>query len=181
MSKRTESLARTRTDLDNASERLAEAIRLVMDTRPGIPGAQSFDGPNITSGGDTSSPTERCALNPDRTRPQITQLDKVLRRLAADALWLLRFTEANSPHAPSQKDQAKVAAANTDNPDDWCTHHRTFGHMEPTHRTSTVGGNLTVPMPLCRWCYDHVRTEGRLPTADRMERLARGRSDRVRV
>ena len=181
MSKRTDSLDRTRTDLATAADRLSVAIHLFMDTRPGIPGAQSFDGPNITSTAGTSSPTERCALNPDRTSPQITQLDKVLRRLEADALWLLRFVEANSPHAPSLKDQAEVAAANADNPDDWCAHHRSFGHMEPTHLKSTVNGNLDVRTPLCRWCYDRVRTDGRLPSADRMERLARSKGDRVRV
>jgi hypothetical protein len=49
LSKRTDSLDRTRTDLATAADRLSVAIHLVMDTRPGIPGAQSFDGPNITS------------------------------------------------------------------------------------------------------------------------------------
>jgi hypothetical protein len=83
-------------------------------------------------------------------------------------------------HATAKQKKGAVEAAN--DPDLWCAHHRQAGYMEPTHRVGTVGGNLNVKTPLCSACYDQVRRNGRLPTAEWMQRRARtGKNQKVKA
>lgn len=112
-------------------------------------------------------------------RGAILEPDEVCKRITRNALALRRLIESWTPHAPTDKQRTAVARAN--DPEAECAHHRTFGSFEPVHRTTDGQGLLSLPTPLCRFCYDRLRTDGRLPSADRMQRLAQGRSDRVPV
>ena len=156
---------------------------------------QAFDSPSV-SGGSSGGPVE-AALNltggdedsdanwqhpQDQARTDIKAMDTALREINKHAAILRRLVDTYTPHAATAKDQAVVNKAN--DPEavlPGCVHHHDFNReWVPVHRTSNVGGNLPHPLALCRWCYDRVRTDGRLPTADRMERLARSKPDRVR-
>lgn len=186
MTKRTDHYNRALEDATYITDKLAEAEKRMMDARPGLPGAQAFDSPSV-SGGTSSSPTERTALatveHGNRATADIRAMDRALRDFGTASEVLRRLVDAYTPHAATAKDQASVDKAN--DPEavvPGCVHHHDFNReWVPAHRTSTVGGNLPHPMALCRWCYDRVRTDGRLPTADRMERLARSKPDRVRA
>lgn len=180
MSRRTDTHARIVADLTHHQPaQVATAIARLMDARPPLPGAASTDG---TRGRGGTSSVEALALAPDPVAAEIRQLDQVLRRMAVDALWLRGLVDRWTPHAPTQRDLADVEAANTaETLCQHCTDHRRPGDAQPVHRTGTVNGNLPHPMALCRWCYDRVRTDGRLPSGDRLERLRSFKADAVRA
>lgn len=174
------------------------AARAMQDARPGLPGAQAYDAPSVSGGSSKSTQPERLAEQEDRTEADRRLLDTTLAHLwvlagpgvildapvvvkgiTADALTLRRLIEAWTPRPPTDKQRQAVTRAN--DPEAECAHHRTFGTFEPVHRTTDGSGLLNLPTPLCRFCYDRLRTDGVLPSADRMQRLAQGRSDRVRA
>ena len=182
-------------DLHTCAPRFREAVAAIMFARKDGLAAAAYDGPSVTVGGKGASTVERLAGTVDRTGAtrDLLALDDALRKLAAQSLlphtrerWicthartLWRITSAWTPHAPSDKQRTEVARTN--DPEAECAHHRLFGSFEPVHRTTDGPGLLPHPLPLCRWCYDRLRTDGVLPTADRMQRLATGRADRVRA
>lgn len=185
-------------DLDHADPLFLQAVRRQQDARAGMPGAASYDSPSVSGGSSTSSHPERMVLGVDRTQNDRDLLDatlghlwflvrpglntdtaKVLRQITDDCYTLRRLVDAWSPHLPTDKQRASVTRAN--DPEAECAHHRSFGTFEPVHRSTDGGGLLKHRTPLCRFCYDRLRTDGTLPTADRLQRLADGRSDRVRA
>lgn len=195
MSKRTESLARTLEDLSKAAPGLHDAVARVQDQRRGLVGAASYD-PDAGPGGSggPSSPVER-ALNltggneesdanwkhpVDGARKAISEVDKILRRMEADSLALLRFVQSNTPHAASPKDKATVDKANAEATD--CEHCTKAGIYEPAAHTGTVSGNLPHPMRLCSGCYRDVYRSCRLPKAETcLFRHERGKDPMVKV
>lgn len=186
-------------DLDHASPLAHRAFCRMQDARAGLPGAMAYDSPTVSGGSSTSSAPERLAMTVDPTQADRDLLDTTLAHLwylvrpdalttnhgtvtaqiTADSLTLRRLVDIWSPHAATDKERNAVDRAN--DPEAECAHHRTFGTFEPVHRTTDGGGLLATRTPLCRFCYDRLRTDGRLPTADRMQRLADGRSDRVKA
>ena len=183
MSPRTDTHRRIVDDLTHhhATE-VAEAIRRLMDARPALPGAGGQGGGGRVKGSH-ADPTLSLAMKPDRVAREIAQLDDVLRRMSVDAQWLRSFVDRWQPHAPTDRDRREVEQAN-DGHDPLCQHctdHRRPGDAQPVHRTGTVNGNLPLSMGLCRWCYDRVRTDGRLPSGDRLERLRSFKADAVRA
>lgn len=176
MTRRNDALRQALDDLQAAARLFPAAEQRIMDARAALPGAASYDGPR---GGGGSSSTERHALTPDPTAHDRALLDSALAALVAQSYTLLRLTQAWTPRTPSAKDRAEVERVNRG--DDGCAHHAAWGTWEPVHCTGTAGGVLEVALPLCRWCWDRTRTDGRLPSADRMQRRADGRADRVKV
>lgn len=181
-------------DLDHVDPLALKAFRAMQDARPALPGAQAYDAPSVSGGGSTSSAPERLAVREDRTqhdrdlldrllrdlwtdvRGAIPEPDQVCRRITRNTLALRRLVDAWTPHTPTDKQRASVAAVNDG---DWCTHHQTAGYMEPTHRMWTVDG---IKVPLCQPCIDQHRRNGRLPTGEWMQRRAsRGKADRVQA
>lgn len=191
-------LALALTDLDLVAPFAYRAFCSMQDARPGLPGAQAYDAPSVSGGSSNGSHPERMAEQDDRTeadrrlldhtlshlwflvRPGvIMDPDQAVKNITADALVLRRLIEAWTPRPPTDKQRQAVTRAN--DPEAECAHHRSFGTFEPVHRTTDGNGLLSLPTPLCRFCYDRLRTDGVLPTADRMQRLAEGRTDRVRA
>jgi len=156
------------------------AVKRIMDARPALPGAGG--GGNGRSKGSHADPTLALACKPDRVAPEVAELDRRLKRLVHDAAWVAGFVARWTPHHPTDRDRREVEAANTADPMcEYCTPHRREGDAQEVHRTGTVAGNLPHPMALCRWCYDRVRSDGRLPNGDRLARLKSFKADAVRV
>lgn len=181
MSRRMDQATRIRsTAAEIDLEALRAALRRCTDSVASHPGAASTDGARGRGG---TSPTEALAMTPDPAARELADLDRTMRRLEADLAWLVAFTARHTPRPPSDRDRREVERANT-TPDPLCEHctpHRRSGDAQPVHRTGTVNGNLPLPMALCRWCYDRVRTDGRLPSGDRLERLRSFKADAVRA
>lgn len=181
MSRRMDQATRIRsTAAEIDLEALRAALRRCTDSVASHPGAASTDG---TRGRGGTSPTEALAMTPDPAARELADLDRTMRRVEADLAWLVAFTARHTPRPPSDRDRREVERANT-TPDPLCEHctdHRRSGDAQPVHRTGTVNGNLPLPMALCRWCYDRVRTDGRLPSGDRLERLRSFKADAVRA
>lgn len=186
-------------DLDHIAPYAYVAFCRMQDARPGLPGAQAYDAPSVSGGSSSGSHPERMAEQDDPTEADRVLLDRTLAHLwlmvrpdtaivdpvevarivTRDCLTLRRLIDAWTPRPASDKQRNAVTRAN--DPEAECAHHRTFGTFEPVHRTTDGGGLLNVKTPLCRWCHDRLRTDGVLPSADRMQRLADGRGDRVRA
>lgn len=189
MSKRTESLARTLEDLSKAAPGLHDAVARVQDQRRGLPGATSYDRaggrssttPDPTGQAVASTASKEIPLGrPDPARAQLAELDERLRRQEADALWILRFVQSNTPHTPTAKDKVALAAA-VEEPTD-CEHCTKAGIYEPAAHTGTVSGNLPHPMRLCSGCYRDVYRSCRLPKAETcLFRHERGKNPMVKV
>ena len=181
-------------DLDHCDPLFVNAARRMQDARAGLPGAQAYDSPSVSGGGSASSAPERLAERIDSTQADRDLLDRILTdlwtdvrgvilepaqvctRITRNTLTLRRLVDAWTPHRPTDKQRAQVAAVNDG---DWCTHHQTAGYMEPTHRHWLVDG---VKVPLCQACIDQHRRTGRLPTGEWMQRRAsRGKADRVQA
>lgn len=181
MSRRMDQATRIRsTAAEIDLEALRAALRRCTDSVASHPGAASTDG---TRGRGGTYPTEALAMTPDPAARELADLDRTMRRIEADLAWLVAFTARHTPRPPSDRDRREVERANT-TPDPLCEHctdHRRSGDAQPVHRTGTVNGNLPLPMALCRWCYDRVRTDGRLPSGDRLERLRSFKADAVRA
>jgi|DEB3_MinimDraft_2_1074329.scaffolds.fasta_scaffold11387_2 hypothetical protein len=185
---------------DYTAPRFLIVCQRTQDARAPLPGAASYDGPTVSGGKAALTQPERLADQLDRTQADRTRLDDTLRGLKRltrpdgiivnadhhrDAITtgcytLRRIVDAWYPHEPNAKDQREASEA-TDQ-DNWCAHHRTAGYMEPTHRITNMGGTLDVKMPLCNPCVDQVRRNGKLPSAEWMQRQAsRGKPDRVKA
>lgn len=181
-------------DLDHCDPLFVGAARRMQDARAGLPGAQAYDSPSVSGGGSSSSASERLAERVDATQADRDLLDRLLTdlwtdvrgvilepaqvctRITRNTLTLRRLVDAWTPHRPTDKQRAQVAAVNDG---DWCTHHQTAGYMEPTHRHWLVDG---VKVPLCQACIDQHRRNGRLPSGEWMQRRAsRGKPDRVQA
>jgi hypothetical protein len=181
-------------DLDHCDPLFVNAAKRMQDARAGLPGAQAYDSPSVSGGGSSSSAPERLAEQTDATQADRDLLDRILTdlwtdvrgvilepaqvctRITRNTLTLRRLVDAWTPHRPTDKQRAQVAAVNDG---DWCTHHQTAGYMEPTHRHWLVDG---VKVPLCQACIDQHRRTGRLPTGEWMQRRAsRGKADRVQA
>lgn len=194
MSKRTDTTRQAIADLQAALTDLPAAERVMRDAIDGHAGAASYDGPH--SRGGSSSPVEALAVkhfgnvtggprpgqHGDKAAAELAHLEELVARIGRDALTVLNLVRANAPHAPSDKDRRDVERVNTaETLCQHCTDHRRTGDAQPVHRTGTVNGNLPHPMALCRWCYDRVRQDGRLPSGDRLERLRSFKADAVRA
>jgi hypothetical protein len=181
-------------DLDHCDPLFVNAAKRMQDARAGLPGAQAYDSPSVSGGGSASSAPERLAEQTDATQADRDLLDRILTdlwtdvrgvilepaqvctRITRNTLTLRRLVDAWTPHRPTDKQRAQVAAVNDG---DWCTHHQTAGYMEPTHRHWLVDG---VKVPLCQACIDQHRRNGRLPSGEWMQRRAsRGKPDRVQA
>lgn len=182
---------------DTAPSFPAAVERILLGLRDGM-GAQSFDGPGGGAGG--GSPIERLLITPagltsDPAAKDLADLDTALRHLCdkihrpstcctlmcQDARRIYHLVEAWKPHDANDRDRKRAEVTRANDPEAECAHHRAFGTFEPVHRTTDGPGLLPHPLPLCRFCYDRLRSDGRLPTADRLQRLADGRGDRVRA
>lgn len=177
MTRRTDTYRRALADLTAIEATLPEAERRMMDARASLPGAQAFDSPSV-GGGTSSSPTERHALTGDPTQRDRDAFDKALRLIDQQTTILRRLVDAWTPHAPTARDRARVERANDPTPE--CAVTRDLlGKHEPAHRTTDCGGILPAPLPLGRWVYDFVRSQGRLPVVRELERHDRGLVVRV--
>lgn len=191
MSPRTEALAHAITDLETASPLFGDAIARLMDNRKGLPGS-GFAGGSRGIGGH-SAPVERAAvgdctclaepctctdLPADPAAATIREADKRVRRIQADALWLLRLTQANAPRHPSAKDHRDLERVN--DPDPECLHCRQGADKHEPFRTITdVGGILPAPVPLCRWHTDFTARNERPASPRETELHAEGRTIRL--
>lgn len=162
MTRRTDTLTRALNDLTATMPLFPDAERRMMDARPAQAGAASYDG---TPGGrSTSSSVETLAMQKDPTARDRQAMDRALRMLEAAATELLRLSQSWQGRAPTGKDQAEVGRLNQDDPTcQHCTPMRKPGNVKLVHAKGDVAGNLDQAMGLCRWCYDYVRTAGRLP------------------
>jgi hypothetical protein len=187
VSKRTESLVRTLEDLTKAQPGLHDAVARVQDQRRGLPGAASYDRAGGRSS-DTPDPTGQAITGtasqatplgrPDPASAELAELDKRLRRSEADALWLLRFVQSNTPHAATPKAKAEAERANELDPE--CRHCREGADVfEPFRTTTDVGGILPNPVPLCRWHADFTARTKRAATARETDMHHQGRTIRL--
>lgn len=179
MTKRTEHFARAVTDATYIADRLAAAEQRMMDARPGLPGAQAFDSPSV-SGGTSSSPTERHALNDggDRTRADIAAMDQAVREIGKHTAILRRLVDAWTPHTATAKQKAATELANEVVPE--CRHCREGADVfEPFRTTTDVGGILPGPVPLCRWHADFTARTKRPATARETDMHHQGRTIRL--
>lgn len=187
MTRRTDTASQAHTDLTHAVNGLPDALRRLMDARPALPGAVSYDGARGGAGGSSSvealvfanTPKDAKEPTPDPVAAEIRQLDRVLNRLHADALWLARLVDRWTPHAPTSRDLADVARANSEPvPECWLMRRHT-DTFEPAHCATTIGGLLDTERHVCRWVYDFARRQGRLPTPEECQRHAAGQTVRV--
>lgn len=176
MSRRTDTAHRAHQDLTAALNGLGPAIQRLMDARPALPGAASTDG---TRGRGGTSSVEALALNGDPTAAEIRQLDQVLRRLGADAMWLAGFVSRQTPRAPSDKDRREVERTNSAEVAECWWMRKHTDTFEPALCTSNLGGMLDQERPVCRWVYDFARSRERMPTAEECQRHASGQIVRV--
>lgn len=177
MTRRIDAYRHALTDLTAIEHTIAAAQARLWDARSPLPGAASYDGPTV-SGGSSTSPTERHAINGDPTQRDRDAFDKALRHLTTQAAVLRRLVDTWTPHAASSKDRAQVERANDPTPECAVTRELIDAH-EPAHRTSDCGGILPAPLPLGRWVYDFVRSTGRRPTVTELTRHHRGQTVRV--
>lgn len=177
---RSDHLDLARTDLTRAADLFTEAVARANDARLGTVAASA--GIGATGSGGSSSPVERAVIGsdctcdgddhtcrngttPDPARADLLELDKRLRRLGADAAWLLSFCRGYAARGPTSKNLREVAALNR--PDDGCEHHAAVGIYEQADGpTGTVSGNLTTPMRLCGFCYRETYRKGVLPRGE---------------
>ena len=192
MTKRTDHYRRALDDAEYIVDKLGPAEQRMMDARPGLPGAQAFDSPSV-SGGGNGGPVE-AALNltggteetddnwkhpVDQARTDIAAMDTAIREMTKHAAILRRLIDTYTPHAASSKDKARVERAN--DPTD-CEHHTAAGIFEPCTTTGKAGGNLPHPMRLCDFCYREVYRKGRLPRGEVLvERHHKGTDPMVKV
>src|SRR5690606_21747307 len=119
-----------------------------MDARPALPGAASTDG-NRGRGGTPS--VEALALAPDPVGAEIAQLDRVLRRMATDALWLRGLVDRHLPRQASARDQAEVDRLNAEPVPECAVMRRHTNTFEPALCSTTLGGLLDTGTMVCRW------------------------------
>lgn len=172
MSKRDDYLGLARTDLEVCADNLGAAVARMMAARPGVPGAASYDGPSVSGGGSSLTPTERAAdqrMRGDRTQADIDQMDRALREIGRYALVLRRIVESWTPHAPTDRDKRDVERANDPTPE--CALCRMHANVhEPVHRSGR-----------CRWCYDFAKRIGRVPAKEELQRHHDGLQVRVKA
>lgn len=174
-------------DLATVLHGYTEARRRLNDQVRGHP-RSGFGG---SGGGGNSSPVESAlglsgagdrGIPKDPAAVRLAAMSKLTHQVCRDLHLLAVLVASEQPHAPTDRDRREVAEANTaETLCQHCTDHRRSGDAQPVHRTGTVNGNLPLPMALCRWCYDRVRTDGRLPSGDRLERLRSFKADAVRA
>lgn len=171
------------TDLDRTAGGFDDAVQHMMDARPGLPGAASYDGP--TSHGGTSSPTERAYDTPDPGASDRATLDHLLRQLTTwttttpitapagqvtattGHLWRLCVAWTPKAATPSQR---RVADQTAPHGDECRLSRDMLGIHVRAYRTTTLGGLLPEPEPVGRWVYDQARRAGRLPTPTELRR-----------
>lgn len=199
-------LNRARADLRRVDPQFDTAVARMMDARPGLPGAASYDGP--VSGGSKSSSTERFALQgePDDAKQRkpkakdvtadIGTLDAALRRLLADCTRLAtgdtdtkttgritsdtatvwRLVLAWTPRPPTSRQRAEVERSQAGAPE--CSYTRDVLNIhEPAYRTTDLGGLLPEPQPVGRWVWERSKVLGRLPSPNEMRRWASRKDD----
>lgn len=149
------------------------AQRLQSDRTTGFTTVLDDDGMPIPA---VSDPTGETVVNylTSRTKgdpagQDLARLDKAIRSahdLIAKAVDILA---TYTPRPANAHDRRQLEKTNT-KPDPVCEScirtesAKGVTRGMPVHRTGTVNGNLDQPTALCRWCYDYVRTTGKLPT-----------------
>jgi hypothetical protein len=124
--------------------------------------------------GEGSSRTETAALSRDPARADLKRVDKIVRSVHAqlEELDSLRESWLVLPDRPP-------AASPTG--ESGCELMARIGVWEPVFRSSDVNGNLPRPYRLCRFAYEWVRHQGRLPTREELQAHADGRRIRVKA
>lgn len=141
------------------------ATRRMMDARRGHPGSPSTAPGRATS---PSSPVERAVDQPDIGGRALAEWQHALRQLAAAARSLDRMAQAWTPRPPTARALRETEAANVH----LCEH---CGDDPLRAEAPTdVGGNLAVPIRLCRWCYDYALRTGRLADSRTLQRRRNG-------
>jgi hypothetical protein len=136
------------------------------------------------SSGAVSNPTAGAAGHVDRARADLVELEAAL---DAAWQWLGRAWEICAQYPPAHgatpAERAELARLNgrAEPCCESCARvRRPDGgrRWEPIDarlaEATTVDGRLGAPALLCRWCYDRVRSWGRLPTLDEITRHHRG-------
>lgn len=167
-----EDLAATQRDTDMVIARMRDSIE-------GHPAAQNYD---PGGGGDGTSSTERIGTRlaeyGDRARADLAAVDRLTRRIAADAQVLRRIMDSHRPHHASDKDRREAERVNS--PETECAHCRAHGDKhEPSRTTTDVGGILPVPVPLCRWHADFTARQSRPASTSETDRHHQGRTIRL--
>lgn len=141
------------------------AYRELAKNQSGIPSG----GDGAHGKGDHADPTGAMATGrPDPARAAFDELDRLVRRIAADISDALRIARQWQPPRGQWRDALATEAAQALADDPWCESCLRVGSMSPTR---TPGSRL------CRWCEDTLRALGRrgqIPTW-LVERHAQGR------
>lgn len=177
-------------DLATITEHHDTAIRRLNDQLRGQPGS-GFGG-NGSRG--NSSPVETAlgiggpgddgTIRGDQAARKLEAIGKLRHTICRDLHLLAMLVTAEVPRVPTDKERREVEGVNAEGGErlcEHCTDHRRLGDAQEVHRTSTVNGNLPHAMGLCRWCYDRVREDGKLPNGDRLARLKTFKADAVRT
>jgi len=110
-------------------------------------------------------PTGEAAIRFDRAHQHRRRIEAITNRMHNFAVELESILVAYTPRPATAADRAKVERDNDPGCHSCSRLEVSPGQprWEPVHVTGTVAGNLDEPQALCRWCYDHVRSTGRLP------------------
>jgi hypothetical protein len=164
--------------LDRLVPHLAEAVERMRAARLGYPQTSMGGG----GSGSGASPIERVLLRADGSvvndegREALHQADRLVSDLHSIAERWHHLVSKWAPRQPDAKARKATEEANIVE----CVHHRaTIGAHEDLHVHSDVAGNLEHPMALCRYCYEFVRRNGRLPSTNELDRVRKGQ--RVRL
>ena len=147
------------------------------------PQAQRFD--TQRSGPSVPDPTYAAAVRgPDLASRDLVRLDRLLVGLERSVVQLLDLVDRYPAPRPANDADRLALARSNDRGDDGCQNcariegERGGPRWSPTHPKlagpTDVGGRLSTPLSLCRWCYDAVVAWGRLPSETELQRHHRG-------
>lgn len=165
---RLELLAQTREMLDETWGHWTKLMQVLHEMQGGF----GSGGGGGARGGDRPDPTAAAATRNDPARRALSDIDRLVRRLNADARslrahqihWLT--TERGSPTGEGEPGCEVIAFA---------------GGWEPVYRESDVAGVLPRRYRLGRWAFDFVTRAGRLPSRAEVESYRQGRKVRVKA
>lgn len=178
-------LTRAADDLKAAIDAYPTAYARLHDQLRGQPGS-GFGG---NGGRGSSSPVESAlgingpgdgGIKGDQAARKLEAVAELTKSICKQAHLLALLVSAEVPRVPTDKERREVEKSNT--PDDGCHHHAAAGLYELAEHTGTVGGNLSLPMALCSFCYREVYRKGVLPRGEVLElRQVTGKDPKERV
>lgn len=146
-------------------EVIGHAMRRAFDTRPALPGPAD-DTDRVSGSSSSGAPPgfgQRDVGEADRM-----EAHRRAKRIRDDVDWLFRFAERWNPHEATAKDRQLSAMNEKD--ELGCEHCATIGKWEKVYvDSSTVKGNLVIPMRLGYFCYRYTLDTGTLPTRKQLE------------